>query len=70
MKLIDPAHPFYRPLWVRLLIVVFAFGWALVELANGAIFWAALFAAIGAYAAWVLLFSWTDPPPPGDPGPG
>jgi hypothetical protein len=70
MKFIDPAHPMYRPLWVRLLIVGFSFGWALVELANGAAVWASLFAGIGAYAGWVLLVRWKDPaPPPGDPDP-
>lgn len=61
MKLIDPANPFYRPLWVRVLIVAVCLGWALVEVANGAIVWAMFFAALGAYATWALLFTWKDP---------
>ena len=58
MKLIDPAHPIYRPLWVRLLIVGVCLGWAVFELIGGAPFWAVLFGALGVYAAWVLLLTW------------
>ena len=64
MKLIDPHHPFYRPLWRRIAIPAACLGWAGVELSAGATGWALLFGAAGAYAAWVLLLTW--PPRAGD----
>ncbi len=48
----DLDHPFFRPLWIRLLIVIVALGWALLEFASGAPFWGVLFAAIGVFAAY------------------
>ena len=39
MKIIDPDHPFYRPLWVRLLIVGLCVGWTAVEYYNGEETW-------------------------------
>ena len=53
--LIDPGHPFFRPLWVRVLCVLFPLGWAGFEAAGGAVFWAILFGAAGGYA-FVMLF--------------
>ena len=58
MKLIDPSHPIYRPLWVRLLITGVCLGWAAFEYAQGATTWAMIFGALGAYAGWVLLIAW------------
>jgi hypothetical protein len=48
----DLDHPFYRSLPLRIAIVAVCLGWAAVEFANGAAFWAALFAGVGLYAAW------------------
>lgn len=44
--------PFFRPVWVRVLTLVAAFGWALWELSNGAVVWAIVFGVLGAVAAW------------------
>jgi hypothetical protein len=55
MKFIDPDHPFYRPLWVRLLIVVFCSAWTAVEFWNGANTWGMIFLAVSAYTACVLI---------------
>ncbi|OBZ92483.1 hypothetical protein ADU59_25815 [Pararhizobium polonicum] len=55
MKFIDPDHPFYRPLWVRLLIVVLCTLWTAVEFWNGASTWGMIFLAVSAYTACVLL---------------
>ncbi|TCL74608.1 hypothetical protein [Rhizobium sp. BK251] len=63
MQLIDPNHPVYRPLWVRLLIVAVCFGWAGLELATGDPFWAVLAGGAGAYSAYMLLLNF-DPKPP------
>lgn len=52
--LIDPNNPFFNALWVRLLCVVAPLAWAMVELSNGALFWAALFGAAGLYLAFAL----------------
>ncbi|MFV0384143.1 hypothetical protein [Paracoccus sp. (in: a-proteobacteria)] len=48
---LDLQKPFYRPLWLRLAIVLFCLAWALFELVSGGPFWAVLFGVIGIYAA-------------------
>ncbi|AVA22438.1 hypothetical protein ACXHXG_10065 [Rhizobium sp. LEGMi198b] len=63
MKLIDPNHPAYKPLWVRVLIVAVCFGWAIVEALGPQPFWAVLAGGLGVYAAWMLLFSFNPQPP-------
>ena len=58
MRARDPFgldHPFFRPLWIRVVTVAVAVGWALVEFASGAAFWGTLFLALGLFAAWRLL---------------
>lgn len=62
-KLFDLQKPFYRPLWIRVALVVFCLGWALFELRNGAPFWAILFGAMGIYAAhqFFIAFDPKDP---------
>lgn len=61
MKLIDPAHPFFRPRWRRVGLVVACFTWASIEMVLGNTGWAFLFAAIGGYLAWTLILTWKDP---------
>ena len=53
--LVDPHHPFFRPLWVRILCVVLLLAWAGFEASTGAVFWAILFGAAGIYL-FVALF--------------
>lgn len=48
--LIDPDHPFFRPLWARILAVALPLAWAAFEARTGALGWAAIFAAAGLYA--------------------
>jgi len=62
MKLIDPNHPAYRRLWVRIAIVAVCFGWAVVELVTGDPFWAVLAGGAGAYSFYMLF--WTFNPQP------
>lgn len=50
--LFDFNHPFYRPLWRRVVIVAFCFGWAAVEVVNQAPFWAVLFGGLGALSGY------------------
>ena len=63
MQLIDPSHPIYKPLWVRILIVAVCFGWATVETLGSQPFWAMLSGALGAYSAWMLLLNFKPQPP-------
>ena len=51
-KFLDTSHPWFRPLWVRLLTVAFPAGWGLFELWGGSTGWALAFLALAAYAAW------------------
>ena len=53
----DPDHPFLRPRWRRVAVVVLCVGWGLFELASGAAVWSVLFIGIGALAAWEFLLS-------------
>ena len=65
MKIIDPAHPFYRPRWRRVAITAVVAAWLGFEVLvpqNG--FWILITAGLLAYTAWILLVSWKDPPPP------
>lgn len=55
----DLRHPFFNPLWRRVLTVAVALGWAVVELVGGNPGWAALFAAAGFWAGYNLLVGWT-----------
>ncbi|NLS15475.1 hypothetical protein HGP16_02750 [Rhizobium sp. P40RR-XXII] len=63
MQLIDPSHPLYKPLWVRILIVAVCFGWAAVETFGSQPFWAMLSGALGVYSAWMLLLNFKPQPP-------
>ena len=53
----DPDHPFLRPRWRRIAVVVLCVGWGLFELASGAAVWGVFFLGLGALAAWELLLS-------------
>ncbi|MEJ6392092.1 hypothetical protein V8J82_02430 [Gymnodinialimonas sp. 2305UL16-5] len=61
MKLLDPSHPFFRPLWRRAAVTAAPFLWAFVELSQDNAIWAYLFAGIGGFLAWHLLITWRDP---------
>ncbi len=59
-KFLDPDHPMFRPLWVRLLIVAVTAGWATVEFVTGSATWGTIALALAAYEVWVLLITF-DP---------
>lgn len=56
----DFTHPFFRPLWIRLLVVAATLGWTAVELFAGNSGWAVVFGSVGAVALWGLLVTY-DP---------
>ena len=65
MKIIDPAHPFYQPLWRRVAIVSVCAVWFAVELYFlGDPLFIPIAGALAAYSAWVLLIKWTPPQSP------
>jgi hypothetical protein len=57
----EQAHPFYRPLWRRYLIVAITIVWALMEwfYANDP-FWGMLATALAGYAGWVLIYTFPE----------
>lgn len=61
MKLLDSAHPFYAPVWRRVVIVALCFLWALIELLNDAVFWAILSGALSVYCLWEFFLSQDAP---------
>ncbi|MBV7378522.1 DUF3329 domain-containing protein [Maritimibacter dapengensis] len=56
----DLQVPFFRPLWLRLVTVAVALGWAVFEVVTGSVGFAMIFAALGLYAAWQFFVVW-DP---------
>ncbi len=63
IKLIDPDHPFYRPLWIRLLIIALCAFWTAVEFYNGENTWGMIFLAVTTYTACTLLIFFKPKPP-------
>lgn len=59
--LLDLRHPFFRPLWRRIAVVILLVFWTVVELASGSPYWAALVGGIGAYAIYVFFFDFHLP---------
>ncbi len=57
MALFDFDHPFFDPLWRRIVVVVICVGWGLFEFASGAITWGMIFTGIGGVAAYHLLIA-------------
>ncbi|WP_108854640.1 hypothetical protein [Albidovulum aquaemixtae] len=60
MSFFDLRTPFFRPLWVRILVTALALGWAGVELVTGSVFWTILFGAVGLYCFYEFFIAF-DP---------
>ena len=54
--MIDLDHPFYRPLWARLLIVGVCVAWSGLEFWSGAPVWGTIVGVLGLYAVYKLLY--------------
>lgn len=50
-KLFNVQSAFFVPVWRRILVVAVSALWAVFELSNGELLWAALFGAVAAYCA-------------------
>lgn len=59
-KLFDFNHPFFKPLWIRILVTGACLVWGLVEFMTGAPVWGALFCGLGVIAAYGLFVTF-DP---------
>lgn len=69
MKFLDPQHPFFAPLWRRVLTVAAPAAWGLVEHLNDEPGWAIVFFAAAAYAGYALFVAPKTEPgskPPAD----
>jgi hypothetical protein len=51
LNLFDFNHPFFKPLWIRVLTVAVAAGWGVFEFVSGSPFWGVLFCGAAAMAA-------------------
>jgi hypothetical protein len=49
-KLLDFNDPFYRPLWLRIVIVAVVAGWGLFEFVTESPFWGVIFFGAAAFA--------------------
>jgi hypothetical protein len=49
-------HPFLRPLWRRIVLVVICLGWAGLEYYGGSPTWAMIALAFAGYGAWQYLY--------------
>lgn len=52
----DHEHPFFRPLWRRVAVVVVCLFWAGLEFATGTPFWGMLALGATAYAIWQFFY--------------
>lgn len=62
-SLFDFNDPFYKPLWLRVLIVGTSTAWGLFEFSAGETFWGTLFCVVGAYSFYGLFIAF-DPRDP------
>ena len=58
--MLDLSHPFFDPLWRRIVIAVLLDGWAIYEFATLELFWGILFGALGIYCTWHFFFTGRD----------
>lgn len=52
----DFDHPFFDPLWRRIVIVALCFGWGAFEIWNGSLPWGMVFFGMGALAGYNFFF--------------
>ena len=58
---LELRHPFFSPLWRRIVLIAVLAGWTVVEATAGNAVWALLMAGIGVYSAYVFFFDFVLP---------
>jgi uncharacterized membrane protein (UPF0136 family) len=59
MKFIDPTHPFYKPLWRRIVLIGVLAGWSALEiLVTREPMWMTIAVALLVISTWVFLITW------------
>lgn len=67
MNLFDFNHPFFRPLWIRVLTVGLAAAWGIVEFLGDAPFWGVLFCGLAGLTFHGLFIRFDPRPSPDEP---
>jgi hypothetical protein len=62
----DNEHPFFRPLWRRIAVMVVCAGWSALEFTTGSANWGMIALAFTAYGAWQYLYAYKAPPLEGE----
>lgn len=67
----DSEHPFFRPLWRRVVVVAVCVAWAAVEFVTGTPFWGVVALGFAAYGAWQFFYLYdpADGKQPDEAGP-
>jgi len=63
MRFLDLHHPWFIPLWRRVLVTAFCAAWTLVELVSGGPFWVILFAALTVVCGYQFFIAFTPREP-------
>jgi hypothetical protein len=69
MRLFDVQHPWFIPLYRRIIVVVLLLGWTVFEFLRGSPFWGVLFGGLGLYCAHQFFIAFDPPKPKEDPPP-
>ena len=48
----DLTHPFFKPRWIQVVLVVFTGAWAVLEFSTNNPLWGVLFAAMSIWCGW------------------
>ena len=65
----DYEHPFFRPLWRRVAVVVVCVAWSIFEFATDAPFWGVDRARLCGYGIWQFFFLYKPVDPASTPPP-
>ena len=59
----DADHPWFRPMWRRVLMVAIPATIAAVDIYHGNFGWALIFGGLGAYAVYIFFIAWNKDRP-------
>jgi len=50
------SHPFFKPLWIRVLVTAITAGWGVFEFSIGSYLWGTIFLGFAALCVWGFFF--------------